>query len=119
MVTTVPLPGDDVIATLAVVRGDDRGDDRQAQPGAAGRAGPGRVGAVESIECVRRVVGVHARAVVGHGDDASPPSLRTVSEHDVPSGVWVRTFANRLSSTWRRRLGSPTTTATSSTRNLT
>ena len=68
MVTVVPPPGEDDIATVTMVGGDDGGDDRQAEPGTARCPGPRRVGSVEPVERVRRVVGGHAGPVVGDLD---------------------------------------------------
>ena len=63
-----PCAGRGLDLGAAAVRLGDRGDDREAEPGAAARARARRVGAPEPLEHARRVFGRHARAVVAHFD---------------------------------------------------
>jgi hypothetical protein len=50
----------------AAMRDDERAHDREAEPAAAGGARPGLIRAVEPLEHAVGLVGVHARAAVGH-----------------------------------------------------
>ena len=58
--------------------------DRQAEPGAAGGPGPGRVGPPEAVEDQGGLAGLEAHAVVadGHGDRAGRTGQ---AHHDVPA----------------------------------
>ena len=69
MRNVAPSPG--ALSTLArpAVRFGDRGDDRQAEPGAAARARARRVGAPEPLEHALGVGLRHAGALVGDLDD--------------------------------------------------
>ena len=92
----------------------DRGDDREAEADAAARPGSRGVGAVEALEDVLRDAPRR-----GPGRSRRPRSRPcrsarvTETETGVPGGVWARTFASRLSTIWRSRSRSPTTTALS------
>ena len=90
-------PGRGLHLGAAAVRLGDRGDDREAEPGAAARSRSRRVGAPEPFERARRVFGRHARAVVAATSmSASSPATPTRTSTGVVGGVCVRAFSSRL-----------------------
>ena len=92
------------------VRLRDRGHDREAQPGASAVARARRVGPVEPLERPRRLVRRQARALSATSSSARAPERAAGSRSPARrGGVCARTLPSRLSSTWRRRVGSPTT----------
>ena len=89
-------------ADAAAVRVDDRGDDREAEPGAGAAALAAALGAPEALEDARR------RRPSGRPGPWSRTTIRTVpsapasdSSIGVPAGVWVSALRIRLASTWR------------------
>ena len=106
----VPAPGMLSSRDAAAVRLDDRGHDRQAEARAAVVARARGVAAVEALEDVCGLLGVEPGPGVGdleHGAAAASRRTRTVAA--ASAGVCARTFASRLSTTWRRRSASPVT----------
>ena len=75
----VPTPGQERTSNLG---------DGQPQPGAAGLAGPGLVGAVEAVEHVGQAAGVDALALVLDGE-AGHAVPQGGGQGDVPSGGGV------------------------------
>ena len=106
-----PSPGAVSSFGVAAVGLGDRGDDRKPEAGAAARARARRIGTPEPFERARRLLVVHAGAVVAHLDDRLVVGLaRPALRPGVNGGVWVRAFSSRFASTWRRRNSSPLTT---------
>ena len=73
------------------MRGDQCGDDRQAEARAAG--GPGLVGPVEALEDVFRLVASQARAVIGYLED------RGRLTHELKAAGWQ--FGGLGAARWR------------------
>ena len=94
----------------------DGRDDRQAEPGATAVAGSGRISSVEAFE---GPVGLIVLRVLAHGrrlrGRRRRPRSRPATRAGVPGGVWARTLASRLSTTWRSRSRSPRTSTDPST----
>src|SRR5213082_1998974 len=92
------------------MRLDEVLDDGQAEPGAALFARAAGVGAVESLEDARQVLGAYPRAGVGHGDvDASPLTRSTDTLMRPPAGVWRKALSNRFVKICRSASGSAVT----------
>ena len=108
-----PSPGAVSTSAVSAVGLGDRGDDREAEAGAAAGSvcATGRRARTVRRRAPRLVV-AHARAFVAHLDDRVGVRLgRPAPRTGVPRwSVACARSASRLASTWRRRASSPGTT---------
>ena len=111
----VVSPGSDETGAVPPWACDDRGDQGEPEPGAAGGAGARGVAAGEPLEGVVGEAGGQAGAVVvdrDRGPRRRPRTAETVTV--VPGGVWCRALPSRLVTTWCSRCSSPMTVTGSS-----
>ncbi len=106
--TSRPPPVRAAAETAPAVRGRDRPDDRQAQPGPAG-AGPRRAAPAERLEQLVDVPGRHLGPGVEHREPGTAPDsvpVRTVTQP--PSTLYRTAFSTRLPTSRSSSCGSPT-----------
>ena len=106
-VTVSPLPGAEAAKTVPPWAATMAATMERPRPLPPRRAGPGRVDPVEALEDPPGLVGRHAGPSSRTSISAWSPASSTRTVVVVPAGVWARTLASRLSTTWRSRSLSP------------